>query len=59
MSAPDVGCNHINPTVPQFVADLASGLAVKAPIDPATFPAVDRRAVIRDPLIAFTRVRRP
>lgn len=58
MRAPNIGRDYVDPTVPQFVADLASGLTIKVPVYPATLAAVDRRGVLGDLFIAFTCIRR-
>ncbi len=55
---PNVGSDHIEPTVPQFIADLSSGRTIKASIYLVTVAAVDRCAVKGDLLIALTGVRR-
>ncbi|MOA42745.1 hypothetical protein D3C78_1648220 [compost metagenome] len=55
----NVGPDYIKPTVPQFVADLPSGLAVETMIDLATLTAVDGGVVLGDLLVSLTGVCRP
>ena len=54
---PNVNRDHVDSTMPQFTADLASGLKIKVPIYPATLAAVDGRTVLDDLLITLTFVR--
>jgi hypothetical protein len=54
----NVCSDHIDSTVPQFIADLPPSLAIKALIFLATWSTVNRRAVLGYLLIALTRVRR-
>jgi len=44
--------------VPKLVAELSPGLTLKASIDLIILAAVDRRGVLSDLLITFTRERR-
>lgn len=55
-STPNVNSEHVDPTMPQFTADLASGLKIKVPIYPVTLAAFDGRTVLDDLLIALTCV---
>lgn len=54
----NVGRDHVDPTIPQFIADLDSSLTIKVPIYPVTLAAVDRCRVLGDLLIALTYIRR-
>jgi len=54
----NVGSGHVEPAVPKLVAELSPGLTLKASIDLIILAAVDRRGVLSDLLITFTRERR-
>lgn len=52
----NVHSDHIDPTVPQLIADLNPGLTIKTPICLATSTTVDRGAVLGNLLVALTGV---
>lgn len=52
----DIGSDHIDPTVPQLIADFLSGITIKVPIYLVASTAIDRRSVLGNPLIALTCV---
>lgn len=52
----NVGSDHVDPTVPQLVGDLPSGLTIKVPI--YTLAAINWYAVLGDLLIALKRISR-
>ncbi len=58
MPATDIGSDHIDPTVPKLIADLCSGITIKAPIYLVAATAIDRRPVLSDLLVALTGVSR-
>lgn len=58
MRAPNVSRDHVDPAVPQLIADLPPSLTIKVPIYLATASGIDRRVVLGDLLITLNRVRR-
>ncbi|GFM73563.1 hypothetical protein PSCICL_45550 [Pseudomonas cichorii] len=57
-SPSDIGSDHIDSTVAQFIADLPPGVTIEVSIYLATLAAVDRGEVLGYLLIALTCVRR-
>lgn len=51
---PNVGSDHIDPSVPQLIADLPPCLTIKALIYWAALIAVNRRSLLGDLLVALT-----
>ena len=50
---------HVDTTVPQFIADLVSGLPIEALVKLIATASVDRRGVMGDLLVAFACIGRP
>lgn len=59
MPATDIGSGYIDPAVPKLIADLHSGITIKASVYPVAATAIDRRSVLGDLLIALARICRP
>ena len=55
-STPNVSRHHVDTAVPQLIADLYSGLLIKASVELVAVAAVDGRKMSSDLLIAFARV---
>ena len=52
-SAANVSRHHVDTTVPEFIADLHSGLLIKASVELVAMAIVDRRGMLGDLFIAF------
>lgn len=55
---PIVGRYHVDTTVPEFVANLLSGLLIQVRVELGAMAAVDGRVMLGDLLIAFARIGR-
>ena len=58
-STTDIGRYHVDTTVPEFIADLVSSLPIEALVELIATAYVDRRWMVGDLLVAFTRIGRP
>ena len=58
-STTDVSRYHVDTAVPEFIAELVSGLPIKGPVKlVATTIIIDGRGIVGDLLIAFARIGR-
>lgn len=58
-SATNVSGHHVDTAVPEFIADLVSGLLIEVPIDLVATTTIDGRGMMGDLLIAFACIGRP
>lgn len=58
-STPDISRYHVDKTVTQLMADLGSGLLIKASVVLLAMATVDGRGVIGNLLVAFARIGGP